>query len=159
MGSSLETYNAKRDFRKTPEPSGKKRDAQVKLLFVIQRHAASHLHFDFRLELNGVLKSWAVPKEPSMDPKIKRLAVQVEDHPIEYASFQGDIPPGQYGAGHVEIWDQGEWFPLDSDPHLAWEKGHLKFELRGKKLKGRWALIRTKSLKKNDWLLIKKRDE
>ena len=146
-------YHAKRDFGATSEPRGdlvaKKRNA---LDFVVQRHAARSLHYDFRLELDGVLKSWAVPKGPSDDPSIKRLAVETEDHPLEYAQFAGDIPPGHYGAGHVDIWDSGTWTPI-GDPVAALAKGHLKFELHGTRMKGQWALLRIRN--ERQWLLKK----
>lgn len=154
----LKQYQKKRNFKNTPEPAGKIRKKSSKLLYVIQKHAASHLHYDFRLELAGVLKSWAVPKGPSLDPEIKRLAVQVEDHPIEYGSFEGNIPAGQYGAGAVMLWDKGQWEPQDPDPIAAYKKGHLSFIIKGKKLHGLWKLIRIKSDPKN-WLLIKVKDE
>ncbi|QMT59805.1 DNA ligase D [Legionella sp. PC997] len=152
----LGQYHKKRDFSKTPEPKGivNPKDSH---LFIIQKHAASHLHYDFRLELHGVLKSWAVPKGPSLDPKVKRLAMHVEDHPIEYGNFEGIIPKGQYGGGTVMLWDKGSWEPLDPDPYLAYEKGHLRFELHAEKLKGRWDLIRFKDEK--HWFLIKYDDE
>ncbi len=156
---TLDSYRRKRDFRQTPEPRGSKGKAQRKLSYVIQRHQASHLHYDFRLELDGVLKSWAIPKGPSLDPAQKRLAVQVEDHPLEYRSFEGEIPPHQYGAGTVVIWDQGNWIPED-DPHEAYRRGHLKFRLEGVKLSGGWSLVRMQSSKagKENWLLIKEHD-
>src|SRR5271165_6561731 len=130
---ALEEYKRKRDFRKTPEPAGVPRphQADAGLSFVIQKHAARRLHYDFRLELDGVLKSWAVPKGPSLDPGEKRLAVHVEDHPLEYGGFEGVIPQGQYGAGTALIWDRGSWTPLDPDPQAAYQKGALKFELDG----------------------------
>lgn len=129
-------------------------------MFVVQEHHASHLHYDFRLELNGVLKSWAVPKGPSLDPKIKRLAVEVEDHPLDYGQFEGVIPEGHYGAGQVHIWDTGVWIPVGS-PRAGLAKGHLEFELKGKQLHGRWMLLRTQRAtgKKAQWLLVKRTDE
>jgi bifunctional non-homologous end joining protein LigD len=153
---SLNQYHKKRDFTKTPEPKGKV-IRESSRLFVIQKHAASHLHYDFRLELHGVLKSWAIPKGPSLDPHVKRLAMHVEDHPIEYGSFEGIIPKGQYGGGTVMLWDKGYWNPLDENPYQAYEKGHLRFELHGEKLNGRWDLIRFKDEK--HWFLIKHQDE
>jgi bifunctional non-homologous end joining protein LigD len=165
MQASLNTYNSKRNFRKTAEPKGRVRTDKDRKIFVIQRHEASRLHYDFRLELGGVLKSWAIPKEPVLDPQVKRLAVPTEDHPLEYASFHGDIPQGEYGGGHVEIWDAGEWIPLDADPEAAFDAGRLNFEIHGKKLKGRFTLIQTKGFgsgKKNEkpnWLLIKNKDK
>ena len=157
---SLEEYNRKRNFNITMEPvSGQ--SSKGKRIFVVQLHDASHLHFDFRLELDGVLKSWAVPKGPSMNHKDKRLAVMVEDHPLDYAGFHGTIPEGEYGAGTVEIWDNGFWIPEEnSDKNIesALESGALKFVLEGKKLKGAFALIRLKKVK-NGWLLIKEKDE
>lgn len=152
----LETYHKKRNFKKTPEPRGRVH-RQKHFLYVIQKHAASHLHYDFRLELDGVLKSWAVPKGPCLDNTVKRLAVHVEDHPIEYGTFEGIIPKGEYGGGTVMLWDQGEWIPLDKEPRAGYEKGHLRFELKGKKLKGRWDLIRFKDDK--NWFLIKFKDD
>jgi len=157
---TLGAYRRKRDFSRTPEPRGSAKSSQGRR-FVVQEHAASRLHYDFRLELDGVLKSWAVPKGPSLDPGERRLAVQVEDHPIEYGAFEGTIPKGQYGAGTVEIWDVGAWAPV-GDPHDGLKRGHLVFDLEGGKLTGRWALIRIrgrvdKSGGKN-WLLIKEKD-
>src|SRR5436853_592392 len=142
---ALEEYKLKRDFRKTPEPAGarpraKKAAAQL-LSFVIQKHAASRLHYDFRLEFDGVLKSWAIPKGPSLDPGEKRLAVEVEDHPIEYGGFEGIIPAGQYGGGTVLLWDRGTWTP-EEDAARGLAKGSLKFRLDGEKLRGSWALVR-----------------
>ncbi|MBX6369421.1 MAG: ATP-dependent DNA ligase, partial [Rhodospirillales bacterium] len=141
---ALEEYKRKRDFRKTPEPAGRVRKRRHRVLrFVIQKHAARRLHYDFRLELDGVMKSWAVPKGPSLDPKEKRLAVHTEDHPFEYNDFEGVIPEGEYGGGTVLLWDRGTWTPLgDGDPAEAYAKGTLEFELDGEKLHGRWALIR-----------------
>jgi bifunctional non-homologous end joining protein LigD len=160
IDSPLARYRAKRDFRETAEPSGRKRRGKPRRLeFVVQRHAARRLHYDFRLELDGVLKSWAVPKEPVPDPAVKRLAVQVEDHPLEYADFEGTIPPKQYGAGRVAIWDRGHWIP-EGDPHAGYRDGTLKFRLQGKRLKGRWTLVRMRprdSGKRENWLLIKDR--
>lgn len=158
---ALKEYRKKRNFRKTPEPQGKvaKRSSK-KLLYLIQKHAASHLHYDFRLELHGVLKSWAVPKGPSLDPSVKRLAVHVEDHPIEYGDFEGIIPEG-YGAGTVMIWDTGNWEP-DGDAEMMYQKGHLSFQLYGKKLRGGWALVRMggkAGAGGKNWLLFKKDDE
>ncbi len=153
---SLKTYNSKRDFNLTPEPKGSvKPRASRDLSYVIQKHQASRLHYDFRLEWNGVLLSWAIPKGPTLDPSVKRLAMQVEDHPLEYGGFEGVIPKGQYGGGTVMIWDQGTWVPDDPDVDAALRKGELKFTLFGKKLKGSWVLVRTKM----GWLLIKHRDQ
>src|SRR6059058_3432837 len=142
---SLTNYRAKRDFKKTPEPRGAPRQAKSKarkLFFCVQKHLASHLHYDFRLEYKGVLLSWAVPKGPSLDPKTKRLAMMVEDHPFEYGTFEGVIPSG-YGAGIVMLWDQGTWTPQVDDVDAAMKKGDLKFTLDGYKLKGSWVLVRT----------------
>lgn len=157
---TLKRYKQKRDFAKTPEPSGKVKKSRSGLIFVIQRHHARRLHYDFRLEWRGTLKSWAVPKGPSLDPKDKRLAVEVEDHPIDYAEFEGEIPKGEYGAGKVFIWDNGTW-ESDSDVDKALRKGHLDFELHGKKLQGKWTLVRlrTDQSGKNNWLLLKRQDE
>ncbi len=158
---ALKEYWKKRDFKQTPEPSGKvlKKNAHR---FVVQKHHASHLHFDFRLEMEGVLKSWAVPKGPSLDPADKRLAMHVEDHPVSYFDFEGTIPEGNYGAGTVMVWDLGTWEPL-GDAHEMLEKGDLKFRLKGKKLKGDFVLARMRSRrpgsKGTEWLMIKKRDE
>lgn len=152
----LKQYIKKRDFAKTPEPKGTINKASSRL-FIIQKHAASHLHYDFRIELQGVLKSWAVPKGPSLDPQVKRLAMHVEDHPIEYGSFEGIIPKGQYGGGTVMLWDKGLWEPLDEHPEKAYEKGHLRFNLKAEKLNGRWDLIRFKDEK--HWFLTKYQDE
>lgn len=152
---SLKEYHLKRDFKKTKEPDGRKpiKDGNI---FVIQKHDASHLHYDFRLELDGVLKSWAVPKGPPKTTKEKRLAVEVEDHPVSYAKFEGTIPEGEYGAGTVEIWDHGTWEPI-GNPQQQLKKGHLDFELKGDRLSGRWLLVRTHmKAKKANWLLIKR---
>jgi bifunctional non-homologous end joining protein LigD len=154
----LERYRQKRDFRVSPEPKGKRRQRKG-FSYVIQKHAASQLHYDFRLELDGVLLSWAVPKGPSLDPEVRRLAMQTEDHPVEYGSFEGTIPKGEYGGGTVMVWDQGTWSPLD-DPNEGYAKGHLRFELHGSKLRGGWHLVRTgkKTEVKKTWLLFKSRD-
>jgi bifunctional non-homologous end joining protein LigD len=165
MAKALDEYNSKRNFSATPEPAGsparkRKKAAEAHALqFCIQKHDASHLHYDFRLELDGTLKSWAVPKGPSLDPKVKRLAVHVEDHPISYASFEGQIPEGHYGAGEVIVWDRGVWSPI-GDPQASLEKGRLKFELQGEKLAGVWNLVRTHMPgKREQWFLIKSGDE
>lgn len=155
---SLEEYKRKRNFKKTPEPTGGRRHKEP--IFVVQEHWASHLHYDFRLEADGVLKSWAVPKGPSVHVGDKRLAVEVEDHPLDYANFKGEIPEGEYGAGVVKIWDRGVWTPPKNlDDQLS--KGRLEFELKGKKLRGKWLLQRTrkKAGAKSQWLLIKRNDE
>ena len=147
---ALAEYRRKRDFTRTREPAGGRTRAGKKLAFVIQKHAASHLHFDLRLELDGVMKSWAVPKGPSLDPAVKRLAMQVEDHPIEYNKFEGTIPEGEYGGGTVMLWDRGTYTaPGDEpDPEAAlrrgYEKGDFKFELHGKRLQGSWVLVRIR---------------
>lgn len=160
----LSEYWKKRNFEKTPEPSGKKkagRRAVSRLSFCIQKHAATRLHYDFRLEMDGVLKSWAVPKGPSLDPKARRLAVHVEDHPLSYGSFEGNIPAGQYGGGAVLLWDRGTWTPED-DPAEMRRKGRIRFKLHGKKLHGAWLLIRMHGREENgreNWLLIKDADE
>ena len=153
----LAEYNRKRRFDVTPEPAGKivrakKKDPE----FVIQKHRASRLHYDFRLEHDGVMLSWAVPKGPSLDPSVKRFAMQTEDHPIEYNQFEGVIPEGEYGGGTVMIWDRGTWAPEIEDIERALEKGDLKFNLNGKKLRGSWVLVRMRS---RQWLLIKHRDK
>src|SRR5688572_3617390 len=135
----LAEYKRKRNFGKTPEPAGKVAPSRGELHFVVQKHAASRLHYDFRLELDGTLKSWAVPKGPSLDPSVKALAVHVEDHPLDYAGFEGVIPQGEYGGGTVMVWDRGTWEPEgDDDPSTAYKKGKLKFTLHGEKLKGSW---------------------
>ncbi len=157
----LTRYREMRDFSRTPEPSGIRKDAGPALRFVIQKHAARRLHYDLRLELDGVYKSWAVTKGPSLDPQIKRLAVHVEDHPIDYGDFEGIIPQGEYGGGSVMIWDRGGWRP-DGDPAKGYVKGHLAFDLDGEKLHGRWHLVRTKprpGVKKEQWLFFKSDDE
>ncbi|HML15400.1 MAG TPA: DNA polymerase ligase N-terminal domain-containing protein [Bryobacteraceae bacterium] len=158
----MKDYHQKRDFERTPEPkgSGKARENH-ELLYVIHKHQASHLHYDFRLEWNGVLLSWAIPKGPSLDPSVKRLAMQVEDHPLEYGGFEGVIPEGEYGGGTVMIWDRGTWEPEVADVEAALEKGDLKFTLHGRKLMGSWALVRTRGYGgrgRESWLLIKHRD-
>jgi bifunctional non-homologous end joining protein LigD len=161
--TSLKKYRSKRNFEATAEPAGAERSngASEELLYVIQKHDASHLHYDFRLEWGGVLLSWAVPKGPSLDPSVKRLAARVEDHPVEYGGFEGTIPQGEYGGGTVMLWDRGTWTPELPDVDAALTKGELKFTLHGKKLKGSWVLVRTKGYggsKKESWLLIKHRD-
>jgi bifunctional non-homologous end joining protein LigD len=157
--SGLATYRRKRDFERTREPRGKKK-ARKGFSYVIQKHAARRLHYDFRLELDGVLLSWAVPKGPSLDPQVKRLAVQTEDHPVDYGGFEGTIPKGEYGGGTVLIWDRGTWEP-EGDPRAGYRKGHLAFELHGERLQGRWHLVRTRGRgeKKPSWLLFKGTDE
>ncbi len=161
MADRLERYREMRDFRITPEPRGKRSAARKdRLGFYIQRHHATRLHYDFRLELEGTLKSWAVPKGPSLDPSVKRLAVQTEDHPLEYGEFEGTIPAKQYGAGDVVLWDQGTWIPEDPDPVAALRKGRLHFALAGTKLRGSWILTRTRGEEgKPAWLLIKRNDD
>lgn len=154
----LRIYQKKRNFEKTPEPKDKKKKTGgSQNLYVIQKHAASHLHYDFRLEIDGVLKSWAVPKGPSLDPTVKRLAVQVEDHPIKYGSFEGVIPAGQYGGGTVMLWDKGEW-ETEDPVTKAYQQGNLTFVLHGKKLKGKWKLVKIRNNEKN-WLLMKIADK
>ncbi len=159
----LTEYRRKRRFAVTPEPRGGARRVRKKALgFVIQKHRATALHYDFRLEWNGVLLSWAVPKGPSLDPSVKRLAMQTEDHPIEYATFEGIIPEGEYGGGTVMVWDHGTWEPEVPDVDAALRKGDLKFRLEGKKVRGGWVLVRTRprpgSGGRAAWLLIKHRD-
>jgi bifunctional non-homologous end joining protein LigD len=176
---TLKEYKKKRHFAVTPEPPGagvsptaKDKDASKASvaakkktpapIYVIQKHRASRLHYDFRLEWGGVLLSWAVPKGPSLDPAVKRLAMQVEDHPVDYAGFEGVIPEGEYGGGTVMVWDQGTWEPEQSDVESAINKGDLKFTLNGKKLKGSWVLVRTRGYgdgASRSWLLIKHRDQ
>ena len=168
----LTEYRKKRDFKKTAEPTGEptadeKADKDAKLKFVIQKHAASHLHFDLRLELDGVMKSWAVPKGPAPDPKLKRLAMQVEDHPIEYNAFEGTIPEGEYGGGTVMLWDNGWYEPEkgggESGVREGLRKGDLKIVFHGKRIKGGYVLVRTRgfgsSASKPSWLLIKHKDD
>jgi bifunctional non-homologous end joining protein LigD len=165
---ALEKYKAKRDFTQSPEPAGDTRRqspaGREPRFFCVQKHLASHLHYDFRLEHNGVLLSWAVPKGPSLDPGTKRLAMHVEDHPVEYGDFEGVIPSG-YGAGIVMLWDRGTWTPEVDDIDAALKKGDLKFRLDGYKLKGSWVLVRTKGRwagsggDGRSWLLIKHRDD
>lgn len=163
---ALALYNKKRNFQETSEPEGEVKKSVSKLIFVVQRHKASRLHYDFRLEMEGVLKSWAVPKGPSLNPKDKRLAMMVEDHPYDYKDFAGTIPEGNYGAGIVEIWDSGSYADIENSSKEKAEKnllaglkaGNLKFQLFGKKLKGEFALVKLKSKEDNSWLLIKHND-
>jgi bifunctional non-homologous end joining protein LigD len=166
---ALDEYKKKRDFTKSPEPAGDQEKARQARqgkprFFCVQKHLASHLHYDFRIEHDGVLLSWAVPKGPSLDPKTKRLAMHVEDHPFDYGTFEGVIPSG-YGAGIVMLWDQGTWTPQTDDVDAALKKGDLKFTLDGYKLKGSWVLVRTRGYGDarggagRSWLLIKHRDE
>ena len=153
----LDVYERKRDFKKTPEPAPRRVKGTGPLKFVVQKHRATALHYDFRLEAGGTLRSWAVPKGPSLDPKQKRLAMEVEDHPLEYASFEGIIPEGEYGGGTVMVWDEGHWAPMeDADPVRALAKGELRLLLDGKKLKGSWTLVNTGDRR---WLLMKRKDE
>ncbi len=164
---ALSLYNKKRNFKETSEPAGKLKKSEAKLSFVIQRHKASRLHYDFRLEMDGVLKSWAVPKGPSLNPKDKRLAMMVEDHPYDYKDFAGIIPEGNYGAGIVEIWDSGTYTDIDNSEKKTAEKnlkaglksGDFKFQLFGKKLKGEFVLVKLKGKEDNSWLLIKHKDK
>jgi bifunctional non-homologous end joining protein LigD len=163
----LAEYRRKRDFTRTAEPAGDRPKPSAKLAFVIQKHAASSLHYDLRLELDGVMKSWAVPKGPSLDPAVRRLAIQVEDHPIEYNTFEGTIPEGEYGGGTVMLWDRGTYRYAGDAPdpleglRRGYAKGDLKFELRGKRLRGSWVLVRTRGRgeRQPQWLLIKHRDD
>src|ERR671919_1110895 len=153
----LAEYNRRRRFGVTPEPEGRlARVKNARLEFVIQKHRASRLHYDFRLEHDGVMLSWAIPKGPSLDPSVKRFAMQTEDHPIEYNQFEGVIPEGEYGGGTVMIWDRGTWEPEVEDVDRALAKGDLKFTLHGKKLRGSWVLVRMRD---RQWLLIKHRDK
>jgi bifunctional non-homologous end joining protein LigD len=157
--AKLAKYRAMRDFSKTAEPSGAKAPDSHGNYFVSPKHAARRLHYDFRLELAGVLLSWSVPKGPSLSPADRRLAVRTEDHPLDYAAFEGIIPAGQYGAGTVVVWDRGRWTPT-GDPHEMMKRGRLTFTLDGKKLHGRWHLIRTRGADNHEnWLLFKGRDE
>ncbi len=164
---NLDEYEKKRDFTETPEPTGQVRDADGDLCFVVQKHYASHLHYDFRLELDDVLISWAIPKGPTLDPAEKRLAIMVEDHPYDYKDFEGRIPAGNYGAGTVIIWDKGTYHSYEGEARgktidsvkQGLAKGDLKFVLKGSKLKGKFALVRIKSKKDNNWLFIKKKDD
>jgi bifunctional non-homologous end joining protein LigD len=164
-GVALEEYRTKRNFQISPEPSGKSHvsaPSKGPLLYVIQKHRATQLHYDFRLEFNGVLLSWAIPKGPSPDPSVKRLAMQVEDHPLEYGGFEGVIPEGEYGGGTVMVWDKGEWTPENENVESALKKGDFKFTLHGEKLHGSWVLVRTRgfgSKADKSWLLIKHRDK
>jgi bifunctional non-homologous end joining protein LigD len=166
--SELAEYRRKRDFTRTSEPRGSARKRTRALAYVIQKHAASHLHYDLRLELDGVMKSWAVPKGPSLDPAVKRLAMQVEDHPIDYNAFEGTIPKGEYGGGTVMIWDRGTYTygGDDADDPIeglrrGFAKGDFKIRLKGRRLKGSWVLVRTRrgDPRRAQWLLIKHRDE
>ncbi len=157
---ALQTYRQKRDFHKTSEPRGRTGPKNDNL-FVIQKHAARRLHYDFRLALDGVLKSWAVTRGPSLVPGEKRLAVHVEDHPLDYCDFEGTIPKGEYGGGNVILWDRGTWTPV-GDPRKGLAKGHLDFDLDGEKLHGRWHLVRMRARsreKRDNWLLIKADDD
>lgn len=166
---SLTLYKKKRSFKETPEPSGKTKSSRRGLKFVVQKHDATSLHYDFRLELEGVLKSWAIPKGPSLNPEDKRLAMMVEDHPYDYRTFEGTIPEGNYGAGTVMVWDEGIYEALgyeresikDQEKILLQElkKGDLKFVLHGEKVKGAYALVKIKGRGENAWLLIKKKDD
>lgn len=168
----IKDYRDKRKFRSTPEPAGSTGNKERSpknggLVFVVQKHYSSHLHYDFRLELGGVLKSWAIPKGPTLDPSDKRLAVLVEDHPFEYKDFSGIIPEGNYGAGKVEIWDEGTYLVPDSSDRKdtdrkvleGFKKGHVTILLSGNKLNGEFAFVRLKKAKENNWLLIKKDDQ
>ena len=159
--SSLSTYNAKRDFKLTAEPAGKLERSATGNRFIVQKHDATRLHWDFRIEADGVLKSWAVTKGPSPDPAIKRLAVRTEDHPLAYAEFEGSIPKGEYGGGTVMMWDRGTWAPVPGKSWKYIDKGHLHFTLQGERMKGEWLLIRLKPRpgeKRENWLLRKIED-
>jgi bifunctional non-homologous end joining protein LigD len=164
MPDLLKKYRSMRDFGDTPEPAGGKPKSTKLPIFVIQKHAATRLHYDFRLEMEGVLKSWAIPKGPSYDPAVKRLAMMTEDHPYDYAAFEGVIPAGNYGGGNVIIWDNGTWEFIEpgDDPVKALKSGKLAFRMFGRKMFGEWALVRIKGRpgsKGNEWLLLKHRDE
>lgn len=153
---SLAAYREKRELARTPEPEARRKRSRSGRLFVVQKHRASQLHYDFRIENDGVLKSWSVPKGPSLDPAVKRFAIAVEDHPVDYADFEGVIPEGEYGGGTVMVWDRGTYRPEDdTDVAAAFQAGELKLRLSGKKLKGAWVLVRTDG---DRWLLIKQRD-
>jgi len=153
----LDAYRRKRDFSRTSEPKPRRLSSRGALRFVVQKHRATALHYDFRLEAGGTMPSWAVPKGPSLDPRQRRLAMEVEDHPLEYASFEGIIPEGEYGGGTVMIWDEGAWAPMeDVDPVKAIASGEMRFVLAGTKLKGSWTLVRTGD---RTWLLMKRKDE
>ena len=159
---SLETYDAKRDFKLTAEPAGKVESSESGNIFMVQKHDATRLHWDLRLEVDGVLKSWAVTKGPSPDPDIKRLAVRTEDHPLAYATFEGTIPKAEYGGGTVMLWDRGHWAPIKGKKASDLEDGHLHFTLDGERMKGEWLLIRLKprgNEKRENWLLRKLQDE
>jgi bifunctional non-homologous end joining protein LigD len=164
---TLAKYKTKRRFNETPEPKGKVAKTKKLKTFVIQRHDASHLHYDFRLEAEGVLKSWAVPKGPSLNPTDKRLAMMVEDHPVSYGTFEGVIPEGNYGAGFVDVWDHGTYEPVNEKSEVITEKeflanlkkGSIKFKMKGRKLKGEFALVKMHGRGENTWLLIKHRDD
>jgi bifunctional non-homologous end joining protein LigD len=165
---NLQPYIEKRDFTKTTEPVAGTSTNKNNLVFVVQKHAASHLHYDFRLEMDGVLKSWAIPKGPSTDPKAKHLAMMVEDHPFDYRNFEGNIPHGEYGGGTVIVWDQGTYEPIEPiEGKTAQEKallkqlstGSIKIKLHGQKLNGEFALVKTHGMGENGWLLIKHNDQ
>lgn len=163
---TLARHNQKHNFSKTKAPETTIEKSQEEFIFVVQKHAASHLHYDFRLEMEGVLKSWAIPKGPSMNPSVKRLAIRVEDHPYSYKDFEGTIKEGNYGAGKVIVWDSGTYFLSEESVEgsreekfkKALQKGHFSFILQGKKLKGEFSLVKLKGKKENTWLLIKKKD-
>lgn len=160
MADALKTYREKRDFNKTPEPAPEDRAAPGGRRFCVQKHDATRLHYDFRIEMDGVMKSWAVTKGPSLDPSQKRLAVRTEDHPVSYADFEGRIPEDEYGGGSVIVWDHGRWAPEKGLPEDALNKGEITFELFGERLKGRWALVRMNTEKgRENWLLIKQKDD